>query len=190
MIVVAAVAVSLWLWPVDLLPYFSAGIGDLVRVGSLRKLVRAIQAMLNGHPEYHGFFSIQPMVVVWTLALLVLEWLHFRPPLHRVASQPGFAATCAVALAVVLVGSINYALLPDRPDPSTPLGIQLHAYLALSLTFSHGQCGAAVAAAWMMMALTGRWRPRPDWLDRTGRALGLFWLAVFPLTPIEAFLSS
>ncbi len=190
MIVIAAVAVSLWLRPEDLLRYFALAMAELVQRGSIRKLVYAIRLMLNGDPRLFGFYTIQPMVVVWTLAFLLLELLHFRPPLRRLARQPGFAAGCAVALVIVLVGSMNFALLEHRPDPSTPTSIKVHAYLKLTLTFSQGQCGAAVAAAWLTLALTGCWRPRPDWLDRAGRALGLFWLAIFPLTPIEAFLSS
>ena len=66
----------------------------------------------------------------------------------------------------------------------------MHDDLELTLTFSHGQCAAAVAAAWLTLALTGRWRPRPDWLDRAGRALGTFWIAIVPLIWLEAFLSS
>ena len=36
--------------------------------------------------------------------------------------------------------------------------------------------GLAVAAAWVGLALSGRWRHRVDWLDEFGRALGVFWI--------------
>jgi hypothetical protein len=31
-----------------------------------------------------------------------------------------------------------------------------------------------VIVAWATLGLTGRWRPEPSWLDRAGRAIGLF----------------
>jgi hypothetical protein len=36
----------------------------------------------------------------------------------------------------------------------------------------------AVAAVWLFAALAGCWRPEKTWVDRTGRALGAFWLLV------------
>ena len=79
---------------------------------------------------------------------------------------------------------------PDRLLQLPPLTLVLFARLRLALTFSYGQGTAAVAVAWLTLALSGRWRPRPDWLDRAGRALGIFWLAIVPLIWIEAFLFS
>jgi hypothetical protein len=38
--------------------------------------------------------------------------------------------------------------------------------------------GLAVAVAWIFQALAGRWRPAPDWSDRIGRILGIYWIAV------------
>jgi hypothetical protein len=32
-----------------------------------------------------------------------------------------------------------------------------------------------------MLALGGRWRADPGWIDRAGRALGLFWVATIPM---------
>jgi hypothetical protein len=51
-----------------------------------------------------------------------------------------------------------------------------------ALCFEGGECGLAVAAAWTAMALAGRWRSQPDAIDRLGRAMGFFWLAMVPVT--------
>ena len=120
MIVVGAIAVSLWLSPADLLPIFDRAIDELVRYHSFRLLTHSTRLMVNGDPRLFGFFSIQPMVAVWTLALLVLEFLHFRPPLRRLARQPGFAACCAVAVVIVLAGSMNFAPAGISPDGFHP----------------------------------------------------------------------
>jgi hypothetical protein len=47
--------------------------------------------------------------------------------------------------------------------------------------------GFVVAGAWIALALAGRWRPERSWIDRLGRAIGVFWIAaaihflIFPL---------
>jgi hypothetical protein len=37
-------------------------------------------------------------------------------------------------------------------------------------------CVGVVGAVWLVTAMAGCWRPEKTWLDRTGRALGVFWL--------------
>ena len=34
-----------------------------------------------------------------------------------------------------------------------------------------------MAGSWLTLSLNRRWRPEPTWLDRLGRALGLYWIA-------------
>jgi hypothetical protein len=36
----------------------------------------------------------------------------------------------------------------------------------------------AVIAVWAILFLSGRGRPEASWIDRTGRALGICWIAV------------
>jgi hypothetical protein len=38
--------------------------------------------------------------------------------------------------------------------------------------------GVTVLGAWVVMAATGRWKPRRTWADRLGRIVGGLWLAV------------
>ena len=38
--------------------------------------------------------------------------------------------------------------------------------------------GVAVAAGWLTLGLLGGWRASPDWLDRSGRVLGVGWIAL------------
>jgi hypothetical protein len=44
------------------------------------------------------------------------------------------------------------------------------------------EIGCAVAAAWTVQAISGRWRRKPSWVDRMGRTLGWFWIATVPLS--------
>ena len=48
-------------------------------------------------------------------------------------------------------------------------GIQVAAFSA--------PCGFTVAAVWLLLALSGRWRPEKSWIDRLGRLLGVVWIA-------------
>lgn len=48
-------------------------------------------------------------------------------------------------------------------------GIQMAAFAA--------PCGYSVAAVWLLLALSGHWRPERSWIDRLGRVLGLVWIA-------------
>lgn len=36
--------------------------------------------------------------------------------------------------------------------------------------------GFLVAGAWLALLLAGAWRPEPTWVDRAGRALGVYWI--------------
>ncbi len=45
-------------------------------------------------------------------------------------------------------------------------------------------CGSAVAAVWVLLALSGRWRPEKSWIDRVGRLLGVLWILISFLTAI------
>jgi hypothetical protein len=42
--------------------------------------------------------------------------------------------------------------------------------------------GMAVASSWILLLMTGLWRPERSWIDRAGRALGSFWIMALPLT--------
>jgi magnesium-transporting ATPase (P-type) len=36
--------------------------------------------------------------------------------------------------------------------------------------------GFVIAGAWLALAVMGRWRPERSWIDRFGRAIGIFWI--------------
>jgi hypothetical protein len=48
-------------------------------------------------------------------------------------------------------------------------GIQMAAFAA--------PCGWTVAAIWLLLGASGRWRPEGSWIDRLGRLLGVVWIA-------------
>jgi hypothetical protein len=40
----------------------------------------------------------------------------------------------------------------------------------------------AVAAAWRLLTVSGRWRSEPAWLGRLGRGLGAYWIGIIPFS--------
>ena len=96
-----------------------------------------------------------------------------RPPLRRLARQPGFAALFAMAVAMPTIWLAGHLPMASgigwiRPD-------------LLALVAMHG-VGFAVLWSWLTLYLIGCWRPSRDWSDRIGRAAGVVAIACL-LTP-------
>lgn len=119
---------------------------------------------------------------VWRLASLwlgiaAIAWLSIRlrrprPPLIDLASQPGFSACVAGAL-ILAYRFLNLAVwmaifgLPHAEE----LYLRQIRYYGLDV-------GLAIGCVWLVQAVGRTWRPQPDWLDRTGRVLGVLWIII------------
>ncbi len=108
-----------------------------------------------------------------TVAALILRHRQPRPRFRALMRQPGAVATHVVVLLVPLTLGLwviswgiraalrHYGLLRKNVFPLDNLLLVL---VALA--------GALVAGAWLGLAISGRRRPEPGWLDRLGRVLG------------------
>jgi hypothetical protein len=146
-----------------------------------------------------------------TLACLAFRVRKPRPTWRRVAIQPGTAAlvACAVTFAVQM---LDVAVSFSAP-PKSWFGARVYApirfsdsnYVVLVRSFSGNgvighiepmacfgvlvasfalPCGPAVAAVWLVLALSGRWRPERSWIDRLGRTLGAIWIIIAIVTAL------
>jgi len=126
-----------------------------------------------------------PFAVSWTSAVLALRLRRPRPSRPRLACQPG-AVACAVALMAFAVQKVlravsvpvAYCLSDPRTwsgwaDDWERSGRDLHVMIQLP--------GFAVLASWLVLRLGGRWRAERSWVDRAGRALGLWWVVLILL---------
>lgn len=130
----------------------------LTRVGGLG--VRAMTGSV-------ALFATMP-----TLAIIPLRLRLPRPSRARLMCQPGMVAACAAAVALG-VGAVSWSL--DRTGPDWPT----ENWVA-DFWYPRGELvGFSVAASWLGLVLLRRWWPEPGWIDRLGRAIGAFWLAVF-----------
>jgi hypothetical protein len=68
--------------------------------------------------------------------------------------------------------------LSDLPQPS---------WHDVPFEYTSYALGCAVAAGWLILALSRRWRAEPSWLDRLRRGLGVYWIGMVPLTFFRTF---
>ena len=86
-----------------------------------------------------------------------------RPTFRRLAFQPGFVSlwlTAIIGLIDVDLTFYEFVAFPPPVEMVLP--------------------GAAVLASWSILAALGRWHPEASWIDRSGRLVGAFWLAMIP----------
>lgn len=114
-------------------------------------------------------------LIAWTLAFLPIRLIRPRRRLDRLMCQPGLVACCAALF--VIVAGVGGRLLAE-------IGTQILGRHRSLSEFLHSfwyvydlPVGPAVAAAWLALVLSGRWRPERGWIDRLGRGLGALWIA-------------
>ena len=125
-----------------------------------------------------------PFATAATLAFLAIRLRRPRPGRRRLFRQPGMIALSSASAVILLNAagaSVQRALcglgLSSLTDPR---------YYANPAFLGHligtpETIGAAVFAAGAILAIGGRRRPEPGWIDRSGRALGAIWLALWLL---------
>jgi hypothetical protein len=126
------------------------------------------------------------MAAAFMLALIPIRLLRPRPGLRRLVRQPGFAACCAIA-AVLAFGFVEGLILVFFRDVQKGWGNvwPFQQLWSIGIAF----CGIfAVAGAWLLLALTGRWRAEKSWVDRLGRVLGTVWVAWLPISVLEPWI--
>jgi len=101
----------------------------------------------------------------WMIAITALRLRRPRPSPRRLVRQPGVMACCAALMA--MIPALTHVALYATFRPSYSWSINM----VLSCTYELAV--SAVAGAWLTLAISGRWRPEPDWVDRSGRLLGL-----------------
>jgi hypothetical protein len=110
---------------------------------------------------WYGLQTAEISLVGMTLAFFAVRLRKPRPPLRALLRQPGTAASLAMVFGLFWGTGGLIVLFPDRVDSMTAAPIAV---------------GGAVAASWVALALSRRWKSEPGWVDRVGRALG--WIAI------------
>lgn len=98
-----------------------------------------------------------PILIFATPAWLLMRIRRPRPPRDRILRQPGFIACGVASLAVagLFAGITIFRMSGFAP-------------------------GVMVAGSWIAMRIARRWEPEREWVDRSGRVLGVLWIATLP----------
>ncbi len=130
--------------------------------------------------------QIVPFPAMWSLALFAIVAFDRGTPRRRKLRHAGTVACCAAVVALALttlVASTFYMLHFLEEIRVIPKifshGRNAHALPPFANTPMEEIVGAAVLGAWSAMAASGRWKSQPSWIDRTGRVLGVIWIALF-----------
>jgi hypothetical protein len=114
------------------------------------------------------FLLALPFAGMWTLALIPIRLTGPRPRFRRLATQPGTMAAFAASLALAIVGIQAGIVLWKASGDSL--------YMTFILAAMPVYPGLAVLFTWFTLLFGRRWRAEPSWIDRMGRALGIFWI--------------
>jgi hypothetical protein len=122
--------------------------------------------------------------------LCVLRLFKPRPSRRVLFRQPGFIACCmwtVTLLAIGIMKTLGQQLSRSflRLDATDAFSFS---WISIVLTYHIDECGFSVAVAWLTLALGGRWRPEPSWIDRMGRVLGFYFIAIIPLAILIPYL--
>jgi hypothetical protein len=127
-----------------------------------------------------GWFLRGPSTCVafsLAVALIVLRLRQPRPRRRRLVIQPGFVASAATVVSMILGGGCSlFYLVIHTVGPGETYSYPVNVHWAWAIA----TCPDFILGAWLALWLAGLWAPEPSWIDRAGRALGLFWIASVP----------
>jgi hypothetical protein len=115
------------------------------------------------------------------IGLFVAGLLPPRQTPRRLSRQPGIVAVVAATAAMVAGGLIVVSLSLFRRHPISSAD-------EYSWPFFEARIFPAISAAWIIQALTGRWRPESNWIDRAGRVLGAYWIILWLYRHVMAYI--
>ena len=166
----------------------AAGVATMV----VRDYLRGLEylGMLNGgrylpEPWMRWVKGSIPVAGAFSSALLICRLLRPRPRRLRLWLLPGTAPGLVVALGSlqVFAESAYKAVRAWNQAPARAMGMMPYPYF---LNYFEIVCeavadfvGFAVRSTWLLLFLGGRWRAEASWVDRVGRALGIYWIGLF-----------
>jgi hypothetical protein len=106
---------------------------------------------------WYGYQLAEMFLFGVTPAFFILRLRRPRPPLRVLLRQPGTVAALAMVFGLFWGTGGLLALFPDKVDAMTAAPVAI---------------GGAVAAGWVILALSRRWEPERGWVDRVGWILG------------------
>lgn len=145
---------------------------------------------------------VEPGLVVWTLALLILRLRSPRPAWRRLMLQPGFiveivtvlmlvVALFRVVILCVLTRAVGFGwskmLLFAFPiEVQSRPGMATWAVIRAWFLEPSSAVALGVLSVWLVLALGRRCRPERNWIDRAGRLMGVLWFLAAVSTQVSS----
>ena len=172
-------------------------------------LIAAAALMLTSHRAIMGFWAWgdpiasygprEPRLMAWALALsglslILLGSLVAHPGDRRRLCHgvPGLFVPVAVATVLAVRTSgwaaqalIHHAFSGKAGFYAIRWTVEVMNYLRDDI---RRDVAVAVAAAWITLAIAGRWHPGRAWDDRLGRFLGVLWIVFYLCAPMHVLL--
>lgn len=145
------------------------------------------------HRMYANYWGVFLSLLFWSsVALLILRMRKPRASVLRISRQPGFAACVAVVVCFLthnLVYGVNALVTLSRlPDRGTMPRLQNITRNMIDGALSTYEVASGIMLLWFYLAVSGRWRAEPSWIDRSGRLVGILWLIALVLNWVEFYL--
>jgi hypothetical protein len=168
----------------------AAAVGLWVNQRNWVSFVARWQRPVDSHDTLeHVLDLVTPHLAAMTIAVFAVRMRAPRPPLCRLARQPGLVA-CAVALSALLViacwvgvttamgRAVEFSEHATNDFEHSRGSFVLYPLSGRNLVVYGDRIGFAVAGAWLWLWISGRWRAEPTWVDRLGRVMGWLWLVL------------
>jgi hypothetical protein len=155
----------------DLAILIAGTAGALVLLRMVHEAELFNQYLTNLQSGYRVYCFVAPFLLMASVSLIVVRLIGNRPRLRRVLWQPGTIACVMFLLSFVL----DMLLILGQNLLRTLLNRTTFIYYSdIRLVLMSSLLGVEiVAVSWATLALSGRWRPEPSWIDRSGRILGV-----------------
>jgi hypothetical protein len=113
-----------------------------------------------------------PLLGGWTPVLPILWLRNSRWSWRSLGRRPGMVACLAAITGMMVCAAVaGSAFLLSWWVDGAPGGVWRRVPDLLVLF-----AGLSVAAVWLTQAMSGRWRPSADWIEKLGLGVGGFWL--------------
>ncbi len=133
-----------------------------------------------------GLRATFSFLATWTPALLILRLVRPRPRWRELARQPGMVACAAATLVLAWEAAAILGTGLVTPRFARSRGVFFFPFV---LSYQEvPKVASVVAGAWLTLALGGRWRAEPGWVDRSGQVVGVAWLACQATQTLMEFL--
>jgi hypothetical protein len=119
-----------------------------------------------------------PFALTLSLAVGLLRMRKPRPRVRRIFRQPGMAAFVVTVgyLVITLLTLLIVFVADDLLILRSPVLADVSKLLRWVLVLPALVFGFAVLAIWTVLGLSVTWRAERSWVDRSGRALGAYWM--------------